>query len=144
MIKVIILSKDVYLGDVGSIKKVKNGYARNFLIPYKKAVYATKLNLIKYGFSKKNIVDENIDKLKEKILSLSPLNISVRSENNKLFGSIKNIDISNLIYEKLSIKISRKNIIIPNFYIKYIGDYDISIYLSKKNFVSILLKIRTI
>ncbi len=135
-VKVLIIDKNSSLS--GKILNVKSGYARNYLIPFKKAVYASSDNINKYKNDNYkdnfNYKSYKIDKLYKKIISLSPLILKFRcDDNNKLFCSIKNIDIKNIFYDKLNIKISKKCIIFPNGPIKYLGNYIIKIFLYKKN-----------
>ncbi len=144
-VKVIILDKSI--SNIGNILKVNPGYARNYLIPYNKAVYATYKNINKFS-NKSKFLDFKLfklDKLKRKIISLSPLNIKLRSDkNNKLFCSIKNIDIKNIFLDKLNIKISKKCIILPKGPIKYLGNYIINISLYKKDYFNFLIKIKSL
>ncbi len=146
-IKVIILDK--YITNIGNIISVKPGYARNYLIPNFKAVYANDINIKK--FSKKYISLINGSKKKfiykneiyKKIIKLSPLEFCLRSDdNNKLFCSVKSVDIKNLIFKKLNIKISEKYILFPKGPIKYLGDYIIKINLCKNIIFDFSIKIK--
>ncbi len=149
MVKIIILQNIPNLGEVGDIIDVKSGYARNFLIPFNKALYASDVNVKK--FSKELLLyKESLSSrlLKNKTLldnlnKLSPLKILCRhKKDGRLFGSIKSVDISNVIYERLKVRISRKLIVLPDSkVISYLGEYVISICLDKKNVVSIILKL---
>ncbi len=145
-IKVLIIDKKSLM--FGKVLYVKSGYARNFLVPYGKAVYATSYNLKKFKINNL-IVKDNIkfklsrfNDLYKKIISISPLILKLRCDNkNKLFGSVKNIDIKNIFFEKLNIKLSKKCIILPNGPIKYIGNYEIKISLYENNVFNFLLNI---
>ncbi len=144
-VKVIILDKNISY--VGNILKVSRGYARNFLIPYNKAVYATSKNINKFYKVNKYLNNKilKLNKLKDKIINLSPLNIKLRCDKNKkLFCSIKNIDIKNIFLDKLNIKISKKCIILPNGPIKYLGNYIINISLYKKDIFDFLINISSL
>ncbi len=146
-IKVLIIDKNSLF--FGKVLFVKPGFARNYLIPYGKAVNASSNNLIKFNKSNLNINNSNfgfnLDKfnyLYKKIISLSPLNLKLRCDyKNKLFGSIKNIDIKNIFLDKLNIKISKKCIILPNGPIKYLGNYIIKISLYKNNIFDFLINV---
>ena len=110
--KVILLENIKKIGSIGEISEVKRGFARNFLISNKKALYASKDNItqvekIKSDLSKKDNerkkqakeVYEKINKKEYHIKKLS-------TENNELYGSVKPTEISKLIYkiEKIEIK----------------------------------------
>ncbi|MCM0158285.1 50S ribosomal protein L9 [Candidatus Nardonella dryophthoridicola] len=120
--KVIILKSINKLNNSKDIINVKDGYARNFLIPYGYAIIANKNNINSY--KNKIIEKENIIKNKEKyyeyiineIIKINDNNIIIysRSKNNKLFGSIKEIDIINY-FNNINKKINLKKKI---FYLK--------------------------
>ncbi len=138
MIKIILLNKNK-LGNIGNIVNVKSGYARNYLIPYGKAIYASKKNVIKFNeklsLAKKLEKEElhKINDLYRKIISLSPLIIKSRcSGNGKLFGSINSENISKIISSKINFKITKNFIILPDGPLKYLSKYKIIISLYKR------------
>ena len=103
--KVILLENFKKLGSIGQVIEVKRGFARNFLIANKKALYASKDNIsqvekIKIELSKKDNekkqqakeIAERINKKQYNIKKLS-------TENNELYGSVKPTEISKLIHE---------------------------------------------
>ncbi len=136
------------LGISGDVTNVKSGYARNYLIPYKKCLYATKLNL-KILQNKKNLSkDSVIDKIKyfkkifKKISRLSPFVIKMNAKNNgKLFGSIKPKNISKMLLKILNVRISTKNIFLSQRVIKNLGLYKVKISLHKSLKVKFLINI---
>ena len=110
--KVILLENVKRIGSIGEVIDVKRGFARNFLIANKKALYASKENIqevekIKIQLGKKDQekmkdakkVYEKINKKQFQIKKLS-------TENNELYGSVKPTEISKIIFEseKLEIK----------------------------------------
>jgi len=132
--KVILLENLKKIGSIGEIIEVKRGFARNFLIANKKALYASKENIsqvekIKSELSKKDNerkqdakkIAEQINKKEYKIKKLS-------TENNELYGSVKPTEISKLIKEinKLDIKPS---MIEPVKEIKSIGKFKVKVFL---------------
>jgi len=130
----VILNQDVdKLGNSGAIVKVKDGFARNFLIPNKLAVPLTPANLKKLQQNglKKTLQLEKIKKesesIKERIEALS-LTIPVLSqEEDKLYGSITSQDIMQALKEEgLDID---KNSIILDEPIKSLGIYEVPIKL---------------
>ena len=132
--KVILLENIKKIGSIGEVIEVRRGFARNFLIANKKALYASKENIsqvekIKSELSKKDNerkqdakkIAEQINKKEYKIKKLS-------TENNELYGSVKPTEISKLIKEtnKLDIKPS---MIEPVKEIKSIGKFKVKIFL---------------
>ena len=103
---IILLEKIKKLGDIGDEVTVKSGYARNFLVPNKKALYATSENR-KYFEEKKTDIKTQNDKLikdaNEKLKSLSGqevILIRAASDTGQLFGSVSTKDIVNSLAEK--------------------------------------------
>ena len=103
---IILLEKIKKLGDIGDVVKVKSGYARNFLVPNKKALYATSENK-KYFDEKKTEIKTQNDKLfkdaKEKLKTLSGQEVTLiraASDSGQLFGSVSTKDIVNSLAEK--------------------------------------------
>ena len=146
--KVILLENLKKIGSIGEIIEVKRGFARNFLIANKKALYASKENIsqvekIKSELSKKDNerkqeakkIAEQINKKEYKIKKLS-------TENNELYGSVKPTEISKLIKEtnKLDIKPS---IIEPIKEIKSIGKFKVKIYLHSEVDAEILINVES-
>jgi len=103
---IILLEKIKKLGDIGDEVKVKSGYARNFLVPNKKALYATSENR-KYFEEKKADIKSQNDKLikdaKEKLKKISGQEVTLiraASDSGQLFGSVSTKDIVNSLAEK--------------------------------------------
>ena len=110
--KVILLENLIKIGSIGDIIDVKRGFARNYLISSKKALYASKENIkevekIKNELNKKDQEKKNDAKtIYEKINKKEYLVKKLSTENNELYGSVKPTEISKLILEldKLKIK----------------------------------------
>ncbi len=110
--KIILLENIQKLGSIGEVISVKRGYARNFLIAKKKALFASKENikevdklkseLSKKDLEKKKLAKEIYEKLKNKQFTIKKLS----TENKELYGSVKPTEISKIILEedKLEIK----------------------------------------
>lgn len=134
MVKVILSKDDKVLGETGDIVEVSDGYARNYLVPKSLAVVATEGN-IKHYESIKRAQAKKIAKLveaengvKTKIEGAS-LSITVKAgENKKLFGSVTNEMIANILHTELEVDVHRKRITIlaP---IKQVGKHAINIKL---------------
>ena len=128
----LILLKEVdNLGREGDVVNVKNGYARNFLIPQKLAVRLTPgtekmISQLLEQREKKRIEDvEKAQEVADRIVTLS-CTITVKvGENDRLYGSVTNQDISDALLKE-NISIDKKMIIIPEP-IKELGVYNIEI-----------------
>ena len=132
--KVILLENLRRIGSIGEIIDVKRGFARNFLISNKKALYASKENIaevekIKSELSKKDSEKKKeAQKISEKINNKEYEIKKLSTENKELYGSVKPTEISKLILEndKLDIKPS---MIQPINEIKSIGKFKVKIIL---------------
>ena len=132
--KVILLENIKRIGSIGEVIDVKRGFARNFLISNKKALYASKENIsqvekIKSELSKKDNekkrdAKEISEKINKKIYKVKKLS----TENNELYGSVKPTEISKLIKatDKVDIKPS---MIQPIKEIKALGRFKVKISL---------------
>ncbi len=130
----VILKEDIpNLGKAGQIIKVKNGYARNFLLPKGLALLADEKNMKLLEYQKKKIEEEAKKKRQDaesiaQKLSEIQLNIKAKAgEDQKLFGSVTSKDIAEAL-EKEGIMIDKKqiNILEP---IKRVGEYEVDIKL---------------
>ena len=132
--KVILLENLRRIGSIGEIIDVKRGFARNFLISNKKALYASKENIaevekIKSELSKKDTEKKKeAQKISEQINNKEYTIKKLSTENKELYGSVKPTEISKLILEndKLDIKPS---MIQPITEIKSIGKFKVKIIL---------------
>ena len=132
--KVILLENLRKIGSIGEIIEVKRGFARNFLISNKKALYASKENIaevkkIKAELGKKdNEKKKEAQKISEKINGKEYEIKKLSTENKELYGSVKPTEISKLIQEndKLDIKPS---MVQPITEIKSIGKFKVKIIL---------------
>ena len=103
--KVILLENIKRIGSIGEVIDVKRGFARNFLIANKKALYASKENIkevekIKSDLAKKdNEKKAEAQKISEQINKKEYLVKKLSTENNELYGSVKPTEISKLIQE---------------------------------------------
>ena len=132
--KVILLENIKRIGSIGEIKEVKRGFARNFLIANKKALYASKENIsqvekIKSELSKKDNEKKKISKeIAEKINRKEYKVKKLSTENNELYGSVKPTEISKLINEIEKIEI-KPSMIQPVNEIKALGRHKVKIFL---------------
>ena len=132
--KVILLENLKRIGSIGEIIDVKRGFARNFLIANKKALYASKENIkevekIKNELSKKdNEKKQDAKKIAEKVNKKEYSVQKLSTENNELYGSVKPTEISKLILEESKLEI-KPSMIQPLKEIKSLGKFKVKIYL---------------
>ena len=132
--KVILLENLRRIGSIGEIIDVKRGFARNFLISNKKALYASKENIAEVEKIKSELSKKDTEKKKEAQKIYEQINNKeyeikkLSTENKELYGSVKPTEISKLILEndKLDIKPS---MIQPIAEIKSIGKFKVKIIL---------------
>ena len=132
--KIILLENLKRIGSIGEVIDVKRGFARNYLIANKKALYASKENIkqvekIKSDLSKKD--DEkkqNAKKISEKIDKKEYTVNKLSTENKELYGSVKPTEISKLVKENENIDI-KPSMIQPIKEIKSLGKFKVKITL---------------
>ena len=144
--KVILLENVAKIGSIGEIIDVKRGFARNYLISNKKALYASKENIsqvekIKSELSKKdNERKQEAKKIAEQINQKEYKIKKLSTENNELYGSVKPTEISKLIHEKENVEINPSNIQ-PSKEIKSLGEFKIEINLHSDVQTQITVKV---
>ena len=132
--KVILLENVKRIGSIGEVIDVKRGFARNFLIANKKALYASKENIkevekIKADLSKKdNERKQEAISIAEKINNKEYSVQKLSTENNELYGSVKPTEISKLIQEENKVEI-KPSMIQPVEEIKSLGKFKVKISL---------------
>ena len=144
--KVILLENVSKLGSIGEIIDVKRGYARNFLISKKKALFASKENIkeveiIKQELSKKDQEKKKEaksiqEKIKNKIFEIKKLS----TENKELYGSVKPTEISKILENNEKVKIT-PSLIQPIKEIKSLGDFKVIINLQPEVQQEIIIKV---
>lgn len=133
--QVILLDKIRNLGTLGDTVKVKSGYARNFLIPHGKAVFATKENIVEFEARKAELEKAAAEVLAAaearaaKINALDTFAMAVQaSEEGKLFGSIGLKDIADAVTAK-GVEISKNEVSMPEGPIHSVGEYQVDVLL---------------
>ena len=144
--KVILLENIRKIGSIGEIIDVKRGFARNYLISKKKALFASKANIkeveiIKQELNKKDQEKRSKakliqEKIKNKIFEIKKLS----TENKELYGSVKPTEISKLIEKNLTIEINPSQIQ-PIKEIKSLGDFKVMINLHSEVQEQIIVKV---
>lgn len=130
--KVILKSKIKKLGNIGDIVEVKDGYAKNMLIPNGLALFYTDKNYEAFKIKKAEIEKENqenkakAEELKDKILAKEIILIENAGDDGKLYGSITGMKLANVINSllKLDNAVKKSNVSLKEA-IKNIGKYEI-------------------
>ena len=146
--KVILLENIKRIGSIGEVIDVKRGFARNFLIANKKALYASKENIkevekIKTDLSKKdNEKKQEAKKISEKINKKEYIVKKLSTETNELYGSVKPTEISKLIKETDKIEI-KPSMIQPVQEIKALGKFKVKISLHSEVDAEITIDVKS-
>jgi large subunit ribosomal protein L9 len=132
--QVILLEKVLNLGNLGEIVRVKDGYARNFLIPQRKARRATDAAIKEFEAKRAELERAAADKLAQAQAQGERLNGLVVQLSQKagvdgrLFGSVTNFDIAEAL-NKQGFSVSKAQVRMPNGPLKHIGDYKVQVAL---------------
>lgn len=147
--KVILLERIAKLGGLGNVVEVKNGFARNFLLPQKKALRANEANLAIFEKKRKDLEAANekskaeATKVAEKMNGLEVVVIRQASETGVLYGSVSTKDIAAELVAK-SFKVA-KNQVVLNHPIKETGVNSIEVKLHPEVAATIVVNVaRTI
>lgn len=133
--ELILLEKVVNLGQLGDVVKVRNGYARNFLIPQGKAKRATEQNVKEFEARRAELEKAQADLLaqaQERVTKLDGLMLQIAQKagvDGKLFGSVTNIDIAEAL-KKQGMEVERSQIRMAHGPLKQVGDHQVSIVLN--------------
>ena len=143
--KVILLENIGKVGAIGEIIDVKRGYARNFLISKKKALFASKENVKEVEKIKQQLSNKDQEKKKdakliyEKIKNKTYEIKKLSTENKELYGSVKPTEISRVLNEIDQVKIN-PSLIQPSKEIKSIGDFDVMVNLHPEVKTQIIIR----
>ena len=146
--KIILLENIKRIGSIGEIIDVKRGFARNYLIANKKALYASKENIsevskIKTDLAKKDNEKKQLAKsLSEKINKKQFTVKKLSTENKELYGSVKPTEISKLILEENKVEI-KPSMIQPVTEIKSLGKFKVKIYLHSEVDAEIIINVES-
>ena len=146
--KVILLENVKRVGSIGEVIEVKRGYARNFLIANKKALYASKENVAQVEKIKSDLSQKDNEKKKEAVQISEQINgkeYSVKklsTENNELYGSVKPTEIAKLIQEENKIDIT-PSMIQPIEEIKSLGKFKVKVSLHSEVDAEITISVKS-
>lgn len=143
--EVILLERVPNLGQLGQVVNVKPGYARNFLLPTKKALRATKENLAYFERQKESIVQTNAERRQgateqgKKIDGISVVIVRQAAESGQLYGSVTARDISDAISAQGN-PVERNSVVL-NQAIKTLGLFKITVALHPEVSVTVTVNI---
>lgn len=144
--QIILLEKVINLGTLGDVVRVKDGYARNYLIPQGKAKRATAASLADFEKRRAELEKAHAELLaqtQEKGAKLEGMLVQVAQKagvDGKLFGSVTNSDISEAL-KKQGFEVPKAAIRMPEGPLKMIGDYPIKVALHADVVVSITVSV---
>ena len=132
--EVILLEKIANLGELGQVVKVKDGYARNFLIPHGKAKRATEENRKAFEAKRADLEKAQaatLNKAQERGKKLEGLTLQITQKagpDGRLFGSVTNYDIVEAL-KKQGHEVERAQIRMPQGALKQVGDFPLQVAL---------------
>ncbi|MFP3800653.1 50S ribosomal protein L9 [Paraburkholderia sp. SIMBA_027] len=144
--QIILLEKVVNLGNLGDIVKVKDGYARNFLIPNKKARRATKDAIAEFEVRRAELEKAAAEKLAvaqgegEKLSGLSVQIGQKAGVDGRLFGSVTNADIAEAL-TKQGFAVEKAQVRLPEGPLKIVGDHPVQVSLHTDVLVDITVSV---
>ena len=133
--QVILMEKVANLGNLGDVVKVKDGYARNFLIPQGKAKRASDKNLKEFEARRAELekkANEQLTGAQERASKLEGHKLDIAQKagvDGRLFGSVTNADIAEGLTKATGIQVKKAEIRMPQGPIKHIGEFPIVLHL---------------
>ncbi|HEV3429932.1 MAG TPA: 50S ribosomal protein L9 [Paraburkholderia sp.] len=144
--QIILLEKVVNLGNLGDIVKVKDGYARNFLIPNKKARRATKDAIAEFEVRRAELEKAAAEKLAaaqaegEKLNGLTVQIGQKAGVDGRLFGSVTNADIAEALV-KAGFAVEKMQVRLPEGPLKMVGDHPVQVALHTDVLVDVTVSV---
>jgi len=144
--QIILLEKMANLGQLGDVVKVKDGFARNFLIPHGKAKRATTQNLAEFEKRRAELESVQADLLRqsqEAAAKLDGLMVQISQKagvDGKLFGSVTNVDIAEAL-KKQGFVVPKAAIRMPEGPLKVVGDHPLKVALHTDVVVTITVSV---
>lgn len=144
--QIILLEKVVNLGNLGDIVKVKDGYARNFLIPQKQARRATKAAIAEFEVRRAELEKVAAEKLAaaqaqgEKLAGLTVQIAQKAGVDGRLFGSVTNADIADAL-SKQGFAVEKAQVRLPEGPLKLVGDHPVQVSLHTDVLVDVTVSV---
>ena len=132
--QVILKEKVENLGVLGSVVNVKPGYARNYLVPYGKAVQATEANIAAFEKQKaelQKLEAERLTAAKAKAEKISGQVFTIKAaagDGGKLFGSVGTKEVADVI-AAAGVEVEKRHVRMPEGIIRSLGEYELSVHL---------------
>ena len=144
--QIILLDKVANLGNLGDIVKVKDGYARNFLIPTKRARRATDVAIKEFEARRAELEKQAAEKLAaaqtvgEKLSGTTVLVSQKAGVDGRLFGSVTNHDIADALVRQ-GFQIAKSQVRLPNGPLKAVGEFPVHVAAHTDVVVEIMVKV---
>ena len=144
--QIILLEKIANLGELGAVVKVKDGFARNYLIPHGKAKRATESNIAEFEKRRAELEQAQADAMaqaRERAATLDGLMVQITQKagvDGKLFGSVTNVDIADALKAQ-GFDVPRAAIRMPEGPLKQVGDQQVKIALHSDVVVTITVSV---
>jgi large subunit ribosomal protein L9 len=132
--QIILMEKVLNLGQLGDVVKVKQGYARNFLIPQGKAKRATDANIKEFEGRRaelEKVAGEKLAAAQARAEKLEGMTVQIPAKagvDGRLFGSVTNSDVAEAL-TKQGIEVKKFEVQLPNGPMKHVGDFPITLHL---------------
>ncbi len=146
MIKVILKEPIPNLGRVGDLVEASGGFVRNYLLPQKKAVLATKDNMAEFELQRaelEKLAAQRLAEAMERQAALAQITVTIAAhagEGGKLFGSVGTKEIAHALAEA-GVKVHKSEVRMPTGQIRATGDYEIEIGLHPDVTATIVCKV---
>lgn len=144
--QIILLEKVANLGTLGDVVKVRDGFARNYLIPQGKAKRATRDNLAEFEQRRSELEkaqNEQLAQAQEKAAKLDGITVKIAQKagvDGKLFGSVTNADVSDALKAE-GFDIPKASVRMPQGPLKNVGDHSLKIALHTDVVVTITVSV---
>jgi large subunit ribosomal protein L9 len=145
--QIILLEKVVNLGNLGDIVKVKDGYARNFLIPGKKARRATKDAIAEFEVRRaelEKVAGEKLAAAQAQGEKLSGFTVQISQKagvDGRLFGSVTNADIAEALKSQGFADVQKAQVRLPEGPLKMVGDHPVQVALHTDVLVDVTVSV---
>jgi len=145
--QIILLEKVVNLGNLGDIVKVKDGYARNFLIPGKKARRATKDAIAEFEVRRaelEKVAAEKLTAAQKQGEKLNGFTVQVSQKagvDGRLFGSVTNADIAEALKSQGFAEVEKAQVRLPQGPLKMVGDHSVQVALHTDVLVDVTVSV---
>lgn len=132
--QIILMEKVLNLGQLGDVVKVKQGYARNFLIPQGKAKRATEANIKEFEGRRaelEKVAGEKLAAAQARAEKLEGMTVQIPAKagvDGRLFGSVTNSDVAEAL-TKQGVEVKKFEVLLPNGPMKHVGDFPITLHL---------------